>query len=164
MENIRIWRIFKTYLSSKLVTPHSQIRGEIVTLLVKILKLYQLVEEAASKSSLSFLSADQSPSLSSSLRSRSRGHWMPVSTWKKEARSQIPDKKHRNPGYYFAKGLGKRNTLDRRLLRRELRRSYLVQFKMWRSSWVCSIINLSRRLLQSIVLDQEFEPKLVLDI
>ena len=62
--------------------PHSQIWGEIVTFLVKILKLYQLVEEEASKSSLYFLSADQSPSLSSSLRSRSRGHWMPVSTRK----------------------------------------------------------------------------------
>ena len=62
--------------------PHSQIWGEIVTHLVKILKLYQLVEEEASKSSLFFLSANQSPSLSSSLRSRSRGHRIRVSTWK----------------------------------------------------------------------------------
>ena len=60
--------------------PHSQIRGEIVTHLVKILKLYQLVEEEASKSSLFFLTANQSPSLSSSLRSRSRGHRIRVST------------------------------------------------------------------------------------
>ena len=80
-----------------MVSPHSQIWGEIVTHLVKILKLYitggikekpailklyQLVEEEASKSSLFFLSANQSPSLSSSLRSRSRGHRIRVSTWK----------------------------------------------------------------------------------
>ena len=31
MKNIRIWRRLKTYLSSKLVPPHSQIRGEILT-------------------------------------------------------------------------------------------------------------------------------------
>ena len=65
-----------------MVPPHSQIWGEIVTYLVKILKLYQLVEEEASKSSLFFLSANQSPSLSSSLRFRSQGHRIRVSTWK----------------------------------------------------------------------------------
>ena len=37
---------------------HSQIWGEIVTHLVKILKLYQLVEDEASKFSLNFLSED----------------------------------------------------------------------------------------------------------
>ena len=37
-----------------MVPPHSQIWGEIVTLLVKILKLYQLVEVEASKFSCSF--------------------------------------------------------------------------------------------------------------
>ena len=51
--------VSRLFWSSNLVPPHSQIRGEIVTYLVKILKLYQLVEEEeASKSSLNFLSAD----------------------------------------------------------------------------------------------------------
>ena len=95
---IKNWKTFQDFFgNSKLVPPYSQIKGEVVTHLVKILKLYitggieekpailklyQLVEEEASKSSLFFLSANQSPSLSSSLRSRSRGHRIRVSTWK----------------------------------------------------------------------------------
>ena len=84
---IKNWRRPKTIFGVQSWSlPHSQVRGEIVTHLVKILKLYQLVEEEASKSSLFFLSANQSPSLSSSLRSRSRGHRIRVSTWKRQGR------------------------------------------------------------------------------
>ena len=119
--------------------PHSQIWGEIVTFLVKILKLYQLVEEEASKSSLFFLSANQSPSLSSSLRSRSRGHRIRVSTWKQlDLRFLIRSKEilvKTLPKY-----LEKETLWNRQMLRREMRRSYLVQIKMWRSSWFCSIV------------------------
>ena len=73
--------------NSKLVPPYSQIKGEVVTHLVKILKLYQLVEEEASKSSLFFLSANQSPSLSSSLRLRNGGHKILVSARKRRGLS-----------------------------------------------------------------------------
>ena len=108
--------------------PHSQIWGEIVTLLVKILKLYQLVEEEASKSSLFFLSANQSPSLSSSLRSRSRGHRIRVSTWKQlDLRFSIRSKEilvKTLPKY-----LEKETLWNRQMLRRELRRSSLVQIE-----------------------------------
>ena len=108
--------------------PHSQIWGEIVTFLVKILKLYQLVEEEASKSSLFFLSANQSPSLSSSLRSRSRGHRIRVSTWKQlDLRFSIRSKEilvKTLPKY-----LEKETLWNRQMLRRELRRSSLVQIE-----------------------------------
>ena len=52
-----------------MVSPHSQIWGEIVTHLVKILKLYQtggIEEKPASPVNSHFLSADQSLSLGSS--------------------------------------------------------------------------------------------------
>ena len=96
--------------------------------LVKILKLYQLVEEEASKSSLFFLSANQSPSLSSSLRSRSRGHRIRVSTWKQlDLRFSIRSKEilvKTLPKY-----LEKETLWNRQMLRRELRRSSLVQIE-----------------------------------
>ena len=59
-EKIKNWRRPKTIFGVQSWSlPHSQVRGEIVTHLVKILKLYQLVEEEeAGKSSLNFLSAD----------------------------------------------------------------------------------------------------------
>ena len=70
MENIRIEDFQDYFSSSKLVSPHSQIRGEIVTHLVKILKLYQtggIEKKPASPVSSHFLSAaDQSLSLGSS--------------------------------------------------------------------------------------------------
>ena len=126
---IKFWKTFQDYFwSSKLVPPHSQIWGEIETLLVKILKLYQLVEEEASKSSLFFLSANQSPSLSSSLRSRSRGHRIRVSTWKQlDLRFSIRSKEilvKTLPKY-----LEKETLWNRQMLRRELRRSSLVQIE-----------------------------------
>ena len=113
-----------------MVPPHSQIWGEIVTHLVKILKLYQLVEEEASKSSLFFLSANQSPSLSSSHRSRSRGHKIRVRSRKRLLDLRFPIRSIEILVTTLPKAL------DKGIL------------------WIG----------ESIVLDQEFEPKLVLDI
>ena len=126
---IKNWRRPKTIFGVQSWSlPHSQVRGEIVTHLVKILKLYQLVEEEASKSSLFFLSANQSPSLSSSLRSRSRGHRIRVSTWKQlDLRFSIRSKEilvKTLPKY-----LEKETLWNRQMLRRELRRSSLVQIE-----------------------------------
>ena len=69
MENIRIEDFQDYFWSSKLVPPHRQIWGEIVTYLVKILKLCQtggIEEKPASPVNSHFLPADQPLSLRSS--------------------------------------------------------------------------------------------------
>ena len=67
MENIRIEDFQDYFWSSRLVPPHRQIWGEIVTYLVKILKLCQTggIEEKPA-SPVPFQSADPSLSISSS--------------------------------------------------------------------------------------------------